>query len=91
MLPLSASLQYYLYIGVTDMRKSFDGLSGVVRDRLQADPGSGDVLHLHQQAQGPDQTAALGTRWFCTVLQTPGVRHLRDATGAGQCTGHEME
>ena len=30
----------YLVAGVTDMRKSFNGLAGIVRDRLQADPMS---------------------------------------------------
>ena len=30
----------YLVAGPTDMRKSFNGLAGIVRDRLQADPMS---------------------------------------------------
>lgn len=30
----------FLVAGATDMRKSFNGLSGIVRDRLQADPMS---------------------------------------------------
>jgi len=30
----------YLVAGATDMRKSFNGLSGIVRERLQADPMS---------------------------------------------------
>lgn len=30
----------YLAAGATDMRKSFNGLAGVVRDRLDADPMS---------------------------------------------------
>lgn len=30
----------YLVAGVTDMRKSFNGLSGIVRERLAADPMS---------------------------------------------------
>lgn len=30
----------FLVTGATDMRKSFNGLSGIVRERLQADPMS---------------------------------------------------
>jgi transposase len=30
----------FLVAGVTDMRKSFNGLAGIVRERLQADPMS---------------------------------------------------
>jgi transposase len=34
----------YLAAGATDLRKSFDGLYGLVRDRLGADPASGHVF-----------------------------------------------
>ncbi len=34
----------YLAAGATDMRKGFDGLFGLVRDRLEADPLSGHVF-----------------------------------------------
>lgn len=36
--------RYYLYRPPTDMRKSFDGLSGLVRSGLKHDPLSGDVF-----------------------------------------------
>jgi len=36
-------LQFFLYCEPTDMRKSFDGLFGIVRSVLGADPLSGDV------------------------------------------------
>ncbi len=38
-----AHLQFFLYRHPTDMRKSFDGLSGLVVNHLQQDPLSGDV------------------------------------------------
>ncbi len=38
-----AHLQFFLYRHPTDMRKSFDGLSGLVINHLQQDPLSGDV------------------------------------------------
>jgi transposase len=34
----------YLAAGATDMRKSFEGLYGLARDRLQCDPLSGHVF-----------------------------------------------
>lgn len=34
----------YLVAGVTDMRKSFNGLAGIVRGRLGSDPMSGDLF-----------------------------------------------
>ena len=44
MFSLNSSVQYYLYKGTTDMRNSFDGLSGLVKSRLGKDPLSGDVF-----------------------------------------------
>lgn len=43
MLPISTSLHFYLYRSATDMRKSFDGLCGLIRMELSRDPLSGDV------------------------------------------------
>lgn len=34
----------YLAAGATDMRKGFDGLFGLARDRLELDPASGHVF-----------------------------------------------
>jgi transposase len=36
--------QIYLAAGATDLRKGFDGLYGLVRDRLGAEPTSGHVF-----------------------------------------------
>lgn len=44
MLNLSEARRYFLYRGKTDMRKSFDGLSGLVRDKLLREPLSGEVF-----------------------------------------------
>lgn len=43
MFSLTERHRYYLYRSSTDMRKGFDGLSGLVRNELQLDPLSGDV------------------------------------------------
>jgi transposase len=44
MFTLSSSNKFHLYSQPTDMRKSFDGLSGVVQNNLESNPCSGDVF-----------------------------------------------
>jgi transposase len=44
MLALGAATRIYLAVGATDMRKGFDGLFGLVQQRLQADPLSGHLF-----------------------------------------------
>jgi len=44
MFSLSSSHRYHFYRGVCDMRKSFNGLSGLVRNELGRDPASGEVF-----------------------------------------------
>ena len=44
MFTLSSDQRYSLYAQPTDMRKSFDSLSGLVRNELNCDPRSGDVF-----------------------------------------------
>lgn len=44
MLTLTANLRIYLHTRPTDMRKSFDGLSGLVRSVFQADPTDGSLF-----------------------------------------------
>ncbi len=40
----TGSQRYYLFAGPTDMRKSFDGLSGLVRDVMKKNLMTGDVF-----------------------------------------------
>lgn len=44
MFGLGSSLRFYLYAGITDMRKSFDGLCGLVQSKLDRNPISGEVF-----------------------------------------------
>jgi transposase len=44
MLSLSSGRRYFLYRGVTDMRKGIDSLSGLVRNELGKDPLSADIF-----------------------------------------------
>lgn len=41
----------FLVVGPTDMRKSFNGLSGIVRDRLDADPMERDMFLFCNRAK----------------------------------------
>ena len=44
MFTLSSSNKFHLYSEPTDMRKSFDGLSGIIQNTLETDPCNGDVF-----------------------------------------------
>ena len=44
MLSLGSAYRYYLYEGICDMRKSFDGLCGLVREGMQRSPEGGQVF-----------------------------------------------
>jgi transposase len=44
MLGIGAATRVYVAIGATDMRKGFEGLFGIVRDRLLIDPLSGHLF-----------------------------------------------
>ena len=43
MLAVGAATRIYVAVGATDMRKSFNGLYGLVRDHLKCDPLSGHL------------------------------------------------
>ena len=44
MFGLSAATRVYVATGATDMRKSFEGLYGLVREKLSCDPESGRLF-----------------------------------------------
>ena len=44
MMPVGPATRIYLAAGATDLRKSFEGLSDLVRQRFQADPLSGHLF-----------------------------------------------
>jgi transposase len=44
MLGFGTATRIYLAVGATDMRKGFDGLYGLVKQRLEADPLSGHLF-----------------------------------------------
>jgi transposase len=44
MLHLSPAVQYYLYTGITDMRKGFGSLCGIVSSQMKMDALSGAIF-----------------------------------------------
>jgi transposase len=44
MLHLSSNCRYFLYTGITDMRRHFDSLSGMVTSQMQQNVLSGDIF-----------------------------------------------
>jgi transposase len=50
MFGIGPATRIYIAVGATDMRKSFEGLYGLVRDRLVCDPLSGHIF-LFSNAQ----------------------------------------
>lgn len=44
LLGISGKARLFLYAGAADMRKGFDGLSGLVINKLRQDPLSGDIF-----------------------------------------------
>ena len=50
MLTLPPSTRVYVATGATDMRRSFDGLMGLVRDFLGGDPMSGHLFVFRNRA-----------------------------------------
>jgi transposase len=41
---IGVATRIYVATGATDMRKSFNGLAGLVRERLESDPTSGHIF-----------------------------------------------
>ena len=53
MFGVGAATRVYLAAGTTDLRKSFEGLYGLVRDHLLCDPLSGHVFFVQRQLYFP--------------------------------------
>lgn len=76
MFALHSSLTFYFYRGPCDMRKSFNGLSGLMRNELVREPAGGDVFCFSEPKSHPFKTAALGAGRVCPLLQKAGAGNL---------------
>jgi len=61
MLSLSVQQRYFVFGGITDMRKGFDSLAGLVRNHLDKNPISGDVFVFFKSNTHARKTLMLGT------------------------------
>jgi transposase len=53
MLSIAPPPTIYLHAGATDMRKSFDGLSGIIRGSFGGDPADGSLFLFVAPRQNP--------------------------------------
>ena len=83
MFGLGPATRIYLAAGATDMRKGFDGLYGLARDRLLCDPASG---HIFLFANGQRNRLKLlfwdgSGLWVCAKRLEKGRFHWPKAAG----------
>ncbi len=74
------SARYFLYREPTNMRKSFDGLSGLVSGGLEQNVMSGDIYIFINKTHNRIklllwESGGFVVLWFCGFLQTPWARH----------------
>ena len=74
MIGLAAGTRIWIVAGVTDMRRGFVGLSGMVQTALEENPFSGQVFVFRGQARRSDQSAVVGWRRAVPVRQEAGAR-----------------
>ena len=67
MLSLPPSVRVFLAVGATDMRKSFDGLSGLVRSTIGADPLSGHLFAFCNGRRDRLKVLYWDTSGFCLL------------------------
>ena len=70
MFGFGAATRIYLAPGATDMRKGFEGLYGLVRDRLQCDPLSGHVFSFANAQRNRLKVVVLGRNWVCGFVRS---------------------
>lgn len=78
MLTVASQTRIFIALRATDMRKGFDGLSGLVFDTLKQDPLSG-AFSLCQSAVGSHEGSVLGWRWARYLVSSLGARYLSNS------------
>jgi len=67
MLSLPPSVRIYLAVGATDLRKSFDGLCGLTRAVVGADPISGHLIAFCNRGRNRLKVLYWDTSGFCIL------------------------
>jgi len=62
MLSIAPPPTIYLHAGATDMRKSFDGLSGIIRGSFGGDPADGSLFLFGVRPPQPPLHALIASR-----------------------------
>ncbi len=88
MFGLGPATKIYIAVEFVDMRKGFDGLYGLVRDRLGEDPLSGHLFLFINRTHGDGDGG--GREWDDDAV-SDGVRELHGEFGEGDGSGGEME
>jgi transposase len=65
---LGPATKVYVALGATDMRKGFDGLYGLVRDRLFCEPILSGHLFLFSNANKDNPIGLLPSRMLHTTI-----------------------
>ena len=68
MIGLAAGTQIWIVAGVTDMRRGFVGLSGMVQTALEQNPFSGQVFVFRGRARRSDQSCCGGMATGCVLF-----------------------
>ena len=84
MLTISPAVRIYLATGATDLRRSIDGLSALVRERFTLDPALGPSVSVPQPARRSAEDSRVGSVWILGPLQTTRARHICLADGDGR-------
>ncbi len=87
MITLSAATRVFVVAGFTDMRKSFNGLYGIVAQQLAADPVSGHVFVFCNRSRTRIKLLTWDGSglWVCSKRLEQGTFHWPWTDGASRC------
>src|SRR2546425_4174227 len=90
MLILSPAIRIYLATGTTDLRRSIDGLSALVRERFGLDPLSGHLFLFRNRRGDRLKILAWDRSGVLDLVQAARARDLRMA-GRGDRAGRNAQ
>ena len=89
MFGLGPATKIYIAVEAVDMRKGFDGLYGLVRDRLGEDPLSGHLFLFTNRAQEPPEGSGVGRQRAVGLREAVGEGPFPVAGSAGRAVRHD--